>query len=397
MAAADSPAGLKRSLKPMQKKSSWLLWILAVSLPAASIYMHANQSLASDLQRVSCTTWHPDRMTDMEQRMQPYTVMVPEQCVKTIVIQSPRLISEVRNIENRVKVPVIKTIEKNYTVLVPKRVEKTVSRTVRVPWIEEIQESYRVRVPVIEEVTKMRMVIKRVPVQTTQSVTYRSGSWETVEKQIVIKQLAPDSSNSLARHFDEQLTVQQRSWVPRTITREVPVTMWRCEQKEVPFTVRRKIYRQEERTRTRQVRRWREEKRTHSVWVTKRVPETRTRTVRLKSWEWETQLKQTTVHRQVPEICTEEVCYTVMVPKKRQHQNSVTALNACATDELYDASINHSKQLGHRPSAVVPCGVTTPTTVTTRRMLTQPGWRFIRCRRPFRHQRRLRQWRRLCR
>ena len=360
----------------MQRKSPWLHFLVAASLSTAGIHLPAGQTLAAGRHHVSCTAWHPTDLTETEQLRRPYAVMVPEQRTKTITTTLPRLVSEVRRVEKRVKVPVIKTIEKPYTVIVPVRTEKTVTRTVQVPWIEEIQETYQVRVPAIEEGTRLRTVIKRVPVQTTKAVTYQSGHWETETKQVAIRPVAATSSDLAASQPRSRQTVQYRKWVPTTETREVPVTMWRCEQEEVPFTFRRKIYRQEERTRTRHVRRWREEKRTHTVWVTKRVPETRTRNVQLKSWKWETRSEQVVINRRVPETHTEEVCYTVMVPKVKPCQ-VITASGTRPADAPEAASTTLSQKPLDQAPAVVPCGLVRPTSKTACQPQARPRRRFI--------------------
>ncbi len=239
-----------------------------------------------------------------------------------------------------VKVPYKKTFEKMYIVMVPVKEKRKEEYTVKIPFLETVHEKYTVKVPYQEKVITYRKVTKRVPVKTTKIVVSHGGHWR-MEAQKVSEESHCDSGGNLVVPG----TIYRRRWVPTSVTRQVPATIWKSIIEEVPHTSYVQKYRSEERTRTQYVQRYREETKTRDSFITKMVPEKRTRTVSMETFReekrtgtyyvtkmvpekrtkpvhvtkycWETRTPELTFKKSVPETQTKTVRYTVMVPKEK--------------------------------------------------------------------------------
>ena len=284
---------------------------------------------------VQCTTEHfpsnqrhvnPVRIPNQEQFDKQYTVMIPVQ--------------QERTTSWTVKVPFKKTFEEMFIVMVPVEEKKTEEYTVRIPFLEKVHETYTVKVPYQEKIITYRKVTKRVPVKTTKTVVCHGGHWGMEAQKV-----SENSRCDPAGDPGVPETIYRRKWVPTSVTREVPATIWKCIIEEVPHISYVQKYRSEERTRTQYVQRYRketkiresfitkmvpekrtrivsietfrEEKRTGTYCVTKMVPEKRTKPAHFTQYRWETRTPEQTLQKNVPKIQTKTVRYTVMVPKEK--------------------------------------------------------------------------------
>ncbi len=307
-------------------------------------------------------------MPHTERRSKKYTVMIPEKRTKIVQYATTQCRSESQPQEYQVRIPFQEEFEKQYTVMIPVKQERTTNWTVRVPYtetfekmytvmvpveekrteeriikipyVEKINETYTVKIPYQEKIIAFRRIIKRIPVKTTKTVTYRGGHWKIEAKEVPAnKQYDSAGKTSVPK------TIFCRKWIPTSETREVSATMWKCIVEEIPYTTYVKKYREEERAHTKYICRYREEKkicdysitkmvpekrtkivsvkkyrnekRTGTYSVTKMVPEKRTKLVCVTQYRWETRTREQPFQTPIPKLKTKEIGYTVMVPREK--------------------------------------------------------------------------------
>ncbi len=259
-------------------------------------------------------------------------VVVP-QCVERVV-QVPTWVTETRTVkcleyrpETRERtvtvmrsIPVERTVERQYMVMVPETRTRTVTYTVAKPVWETKEVEYTVQVPRQETREGVRTVRRVVPATETRSVWKDEGHWEEREVTVPVVRKASYKARRMARRARrlgccapcvDVCTVTQvcKSWVPNLVQHEIEVTVMRQELVEEPYEYVVTKCEPETRTRTVKVCRMEYEERSKEVEYTKWVPETRTRTLTYTSHECQ------------PEEKT--VSYTVMVPHEVEREVEV--------------------------------------------------------------------------
>ena len=311
---------------------------------------------------------YPVRIPNQEQFDKQYTVMIPVQ--------------QERTTSWTVKVPSKKTFEKMFIVMVPVKEKSLEEYTVKIPFLEKVHEKYTVTVPYQEKIITYRKVTKRVPVKTTKTIVCHGGHWGMRAQKV-----SENSHCDPAGNPGVPETLYHRKWVPTSVTREVPATIWKYIIEEVPHISYVQKYRSEERTRTQYVQRYRKETKTRESFITKMVPEKRTRTVSMETfheekrtgtycvtkmvpekrtkpvhftqYRLETQTAELTLQKSVPKIQTKTVRYTVMVPKEK----------ICTYRILGHDTVTEKKTL--RYHVRVPYSVSKKVPLTVRRFVEQ--------------------------
>jgi hypothetical protein len=222
------------------------------------------------------------------------TVLVPQVTYKTVTVQDVVCRPEVHQQTVTVckLVPETQMTTCRATVMVPERRSQTVSYTDCRLEFENVSRDVTVMVPQMETRQAVRTVCKPVAVQETQTVCKDQGHWET---------------KSYVDRFGCVQTCPV--WIPRVVTEEVPVTVYKPQFVEEPYTYEAVICR----------------------------PETRQITERVAKPVWETKTREVScvvgipkvIERQVPQttfrpvVENKVVNFTKMVPVQVQRQVTV--------------------------------------------------------------------------
>lgn len=190
-----------------------------------------------------------------------------------------------------------KMVERTSTVMVPERRTKTVECVVNVPVWKDVTKEYTVMVPHREKREGTRKVCKMAPVTEKRTVVKDQGQWE--ERPCPApKTCAPATCAPKTR----------KVWVPKCVEKEVEVTCMKPTWVEEPC----------------------------ETTVTVCRPETRTCTVRVR------ECKQ--------EVRTQEVCYTVCVPKQVTRKCPETTVKCVPTQRVVRTTV----MVPHEVEKVVP-------------------------------------------
>jgi len=257
------------------------------------------------------------------------TVYVPQIVTEKRTVEMVQCSEEVRQRTCTVyrRVPETKTVEREYTVMVPQTRTKTVNYTVCKPVWEEVERQYTVMVPPTETRQATRRVCKMQPVTTTRTVCVDKGHWEKRCVEVPCR-----CARRLLRHRGRlhgccgdgctgtdccgTTTRLRRVWVPEVVEQEVKATCYKPVWEEVPCE--------------------------YTVTVCK--PQTRTCRVR--------------VCRMQSEQCTREVKYTVCVPEKRTCRREVTVCKWVPEEKTvsYTVRVPHKveKEIEVRVCRMVP-------------------------------------------
>ena len=272
----------------------------------------------------------------------PCVEVVPEWVEK--VVQVPTWVTETRTVQcvecrpelrtNTVtvmkRVPVVHTVDRQYTVMVPQIRTKTVAYTVAKPVWEEKQVQYTVMVPQQETKQGVRRVCQAVPVTETRTVCKDEGQWEDREVTSCVRQVCYRSRcaarlarrrgtccSSCSTSCCSTCTQTCKVWVPNIVKEEIEVTVMKTQLVEEPceYTVTRCV--PEVRTKTIRVCRMEYEHKTKEVQYTVCVPEVRTRKVSRTSYICQPEQKTVTCTVMVPHVVEKQVQVPVcrMVPK----------------------------------------------------------------------------------
>lgn len=156
------------------------------------------------------------------------TVYVPRMVTETRTVK--RVVYRHERREETVQVarcvPEVKTYTREYTVMVPREMTKTVTYTVQVPTWKEVEQEYTVMVPYTEERTAERMVCRPVWSEEERSYTVMvPHQEERTAERLVCRQVWNEEERSYTLMVPHQETRQGHrtvcQYVPSTETRYV--------------------------------------------------------------------------------------------------------------------------------------------------------------------------------
>ena len=247
-------------------------------------------------------------------------IQVPTWCTETRTIQCVECRPELRTntITVMKRVPVVQTVDRQFTVMVPQVRTKTVFCTVAKPVWEEKQVQYTVMVPQVETKQGVRRVCRCVPVTEKRTVCKDNGHWEDREVTSCVRQVcyrkccvarlarrcgtccSPCGGSCCDSCCDSCCTCTEtcKVWVPNIVQEEIDVTVMKPEVVEEPC----------------------------EYTVTRCVPEVRTKTIRVCRMEYEQQQKEVQYVVCVPEVRTKKVCCTSYVCQPEQKTVTCTVM-----------------------------------------------------------------------
>ena len=140
------------------------------------------------------------------------TCYVPRTFTETRTVKCTEYRHEVREETYNVHrcVPEVKTLTREYTVMVPKTMSKTVAYTVQVPVWKPVEQTYTVMVPHQEERTAERTVCKPVVTQVEREYKSLTRDYETALKRNEYWMARLDGVHMFGRDPHEILTRNQR-------------------------------------------------------------------------------------------------------------------------------------------------------------------------------------------
>ena len=247
--------------------------------------------------------------------------------------------------------PVVENVRREVIVSVPERVRRTSTRTEYRPEYRNRVEEYTVKVPQRVRKTASRKVCTTVPVTQMQTVTQRSGHWET--QQVAVNRplmstvaattvsaasgmggcspCVPVSCGCQTAYMTRQVFVPETVSVQRPVTRyqtamvdqpysydeltyqsvkrQRTVRVEHMRAVQVPFEYEEVVYRDKKEYRSERVQRMVEQRRERTVQYTEMVPRTKVRNVKV------------TEYREVPTKRRET--YTALVPREVEREVTV--------------------------------------------------------------------------
>ncbi len=304
-------------------------WMVALAVVAGCWIGSVSEVQAGGRHRRCDTCYAPaascDECAPSEPKMVERTIMVPQTVTEKRKIHRKEYRNETREktvtVVNRV--PKTESVTREYTVMVPKKMTKTVEYQVCKPVVKVETREYTVMVPHKEQREGVRHVCKRVPVEKTRKITVDEGHWEEQASECGDGDDCGDGCGGCGHRRKRRwcgscgASSGCNVWVPNVVEKEVTYTCYQNVTEEQPYTYHVTVCKPEKRTREVELTDYVMEPKTKEVTYTKYVAEKRSKTCDVTRYECVPTEKTVSYTVCVPHHVEKEVDVEVikMVPK----------------------------------------------------------------------------------